>query len=94
MQIKINNNKIGGNMAERKTNVELITDIMENSIHGGMAQAFVIDALVKHTDFMIENKEQILKEEKEDENNGKRSFISMAYWISIAEEISTKIKER
>ncbi|WP_185732926.1 hypothetical protein [Burkholderia seminalis] len=37
-------------MTQRMTNLECLTDIMEFSRYGALAQAFVMDALSKHAE--------------------------------------------
>ncbi len=76
------------------TNTELLTDIMEHSRYGAMSQLFVIDALSKHCQAIIDNKEAIIADHKEKEANGQFQFINMEVWCAVAEEILSKIDNR
>lgn len=69
-------------MKEHKTNVEVVTNIMEFSRYGALAQAFVIDALVKFSDAVS----------KCDPKELDSPLLNGAAWVGVAQEISAKLK--
>ena len=73
--------------AKHKTNVEAVTDIMEFSRFGAVAQMFVIDALMKHA--------ALIAKTKPSDYGAKGSVMLVApeAWIGVAQEIERKLKE-
>jgi hypothetical protein len=71
----------------RGTNVEFVTELMECSRHGTLMQAFVMEALEKWSQTVINHREQLEK----DMENGP---VHARSWIGCAEEIKTKMEER
>jgi hypothetical protein len=69
--------------AKRKTNVEIVVDLMEFSKYGPLAQIFVIDALVKVSERVAEA--------RLDEIDG-GSFLSPEAWQGVAREIREKLE--
>lgn len=67
---------------KKKTNVQLVKNLMEVSQYGVLAQAFVIEAIAKEAKRVSE-----LSPEDFPEN----SFISPKAWIGVATEIRGKI---
>lgn len=68
---------------KRKTNVQIVKDIMENSRYGALAQVFVMDALHKFSDAVAES-------ELKDYPPG--SFVAPEAWIGVAKEIKNKLE--
>ncbi|WP_339800738.1 hypothetical protein [Saezia sanguinis] len=68
------------------TNVEFVTDLMEYSKYGAMAQLFVIEAL-HHYSNSVAN----ASHEQFEEWNG---LISPQVWQGVAREIAEKIENR
>jgi len=68
-----------------KTNVEFVTELMEFSNFGALAQLFVIDALDK---WSARIKDADLSDWGDD------SFIHPDAWKGVAAEINQKLKER
>jgi hypothetical protein len=69
---------------KRQTNVEFITELMEFSNHGAMAQLFIMDALKKVANHVA----SIPLEELRKEFDG--SMVSADAWHGVAKEISQK----
>ncbi|HGO6073748.1 TPA: hypothetical protein ACK3Q6_004472 [Burkholderia cepacia] len=69
----------------RQTNVEFITDLMEHSKYGPMAQMFVIEALAKYSKAVAEAKPESI---------GAAPFINSASWQAVAREIHEKVEAR
>ncbi len=69
-------------MPKRKTNVQIIKDIMEHSQYGALAQAFVIDALSKWSDKVAASTPDQYPE------NG---IVHPPAWIGVAKEIKGKL---
>lgn len=74
------------------TNVEKVTDLMEFSKFGGLAQIMVMQALGQFVDNVIEQEEELLANEAKQEAEGKIGFIHMKSWIGVAKEIKDKLK--
>jgi len=73
------------------TNEDFMNDLMNISPYGILCQAFIIQAIEHYCDKMIADKERILAEDKENQDNGKISIVSHEAWIGIAEDIKTRI---
>lgn len=69
---------------ERQTNVDVVTDIMEYSSYGALAQAFVIDALVKFSKIVMDTPSEKLAMM----DNG---IITCEAWKGVAAEINQKL---
>lgn len=69
------------------TNIEFVTDIMNYSNHGALAQMFVLDAILKFSKLVMETP----SDEMSSMDNG---LISCAAWKSVAQEIHQKIISR
>jgi hypothetical protein len=65
---------------------------MEFSDNGALSQAFVLEALTRYVKKVIEEKDALILEEKENATRGKFAFISMVGWVRTAEEIEKKLK--
>ena len=74
-------------MSKRKTNVQTITDIMEFSSFGALAQVFVMDALAKAA-------ERVASAPPEAFENWDNQLIAPEMWRGVAEEIRLKLMER
>lgn len=70
----------------RQTNIEFVTEIMEYSKYGGMAQLFVIDALDKHSHAVANAPPEAFAKSAH--------FISTEAWQGVAREIAGKLKNR
>jgi len=74
-------------MAQRKTNVQIVKDIMEKSKYGVLAQAFVIEAIVK----LIDQVEAMPLPDMQE--RFRYSVISPEAWKEIAAEIKEKLAD-
>lgn len=74
-------------MAKQMTNVECVTDIMEFSRFGALAQAFVMDVLSKHARQVAETPIEALREAF-----GENPMIGADAWQGVAKEIHTKLE--
>lgn len=63
---------------KRKTNVELITYLMNYSKHGALMQGFIIDALGKHANKVAESTPADYPED---------CMVSPEAWIGVAKEL-------
>lgn len=73
-------------MNKRMTNVEFVTELMEFSRYGAMAQLFVMEALRRYSNTIAN-----ASPEQFEQWNG---LISAEAWQAIAEEIAQKIDQR
>lgn len=71
-------------MKKRKTNVQLVQEIMTYSSYGVLAQLFVIDALTKMSEAVAKaDPDKITRE----------SFVNGRAWTGVAKEIKMKLDE-
>lgn len=70
--------------AKRKTNIELVTDLMTHSKHGVLMQAFIIEAIAKYA-------EQTKVSPPWSKDN---TFISEESWRACADEVVEAINNR
>lgn len=70
-------------MKKRKTNVQIVTDIMNNSEYGALAQLFVMDALTKMSKTI--SKTQVSDYPPD-------GFVAPESWIGVAKEIRKKLE--
>jgi hypothetical protein len=71
-------------LAERTSNVDFVTDLMEHSRHGALVQAFVIEALTKYS-------AQVKTAGPAKFDN---ALMSGETWVGIADEITEKLNVR
>jgi hypothetical protein len=62
---------------KRKTNVQVVKQMMEHSAYGALAQIFIMDALAKHSKAVSET----------DPSKFESGLISGAAWVGVAKEI-------
>lgn len=73
-------------MNKRMTNIEFVTDLMEYSKYGAMAQLFVIEALRQYSATVAN-----ASPEQFEEWNG---LVNPQVWQDVAREIAQKIENR
>jgi hypothetical protein len=69
----------------QKTNVQAVTDIMEFSMYGPLAQLFIIDALLKHSTIVADAS-------VEEFASVGSAFISPVAWQGVAREIKRRVE--
>jgi hypothetical protein len=69
--------------AKRKTNIQLVTDLMSHSQQGALMQAFIIEAISKYSE-----------QTKVSPPWSNQSFISEAAWRACADEALEAINNR
>lgn len=74
------------------TNEEKILKVMNFSKYGALSQIFVMQALGHFCDLVIEQEPNLIKEQEENEKEGKISMINFKSWVGVAKEIKEKIK--
>lgn len=73
---------------QHMTNVEAVTELMEFSRYGALAQMFVIDALTKHAERVAAmTDEQVAKLDAES------GMVNMTAWRGVAREIKAKLEQ-
>ena len=77
-------------MSKISTNEELIIDLINFSPYGALSQVFIIDAIRKLCNHVIENEQKLLIE---DQQNNKTSFISIPAWIGTAKDIKARMDD-
>ena len=71
---------------KRKTNIQLVTDLMTYSQHGVLMQAFIIEAIAKYA--------ELTKEALSKPSWAPSSFISPETWVACADEALDAITNR
>lgn len=74
-------------MSQYTTNLECLTDIMEFSRYGALAQAFVMDALSKHAARVAK-----LPLDELQKQLGNHPLVSARAWHGVAQEIHGKLE--
>lgn len=69
------------------TNVECVTDLMEFSSYGPLAQMFVVDALLKHATSVAKLSDEDLQSWPENH------LIHPHSWRGVAQEIKMKLEQ-
>lgn len=67
----------------RKTNAQVVSNIMNYSQYGAMSQAFVMNALLTSAEAVVAGGAEAMP---------KGSFISPEVWVGVATEIRDKIQ--
>lgn len=70
-----------------ESNEEFMIRIMNFSRNGALMQALIIDALTQHSQRVIDNEEQLLKDMKD-------SFISGEAWVATAKELKEEMDKK
>ena len=68
-------------------NIEFVTQIMKYSSYGALSQAFIIEAVRRYSEDVIEHEHEV----RESMMN---HIINPEAWLGVAREIDKKIKER
>lgn len=79
--------EMGALKLKPKTNVKLITDLMEFSSHGALMQIFVVCGIERYA-------EMVLAELKENPDSWDNSLVDRGAWMGCAEEVLRAMKER
>lgn len=74
-------------MTQHMTNLECVTDIMEFSRYGALAQAFVMDALSKHAEHVAK-----LPLDELQKQLGDHPLVSAPAWHGVAQEVHMKLE--
>lgn len=78
-------------MKKQLTNEDLIKNLMNYSPYGGLCQSFIMQGLREYAQYVIDNSEEILKNEEELATQGKMPLVSQKTWVGIAEDIAERI---
>tara|TARA_R100001440_G_scaffold719_9_gene2342 strand:+ start:232 stop:501 length:270 start_codon:yes stop_codon:yes gene_type:complete len=77
------------------TNTEFVTHLMDyGSKYGPMVQMVVIDCLQKGLNEYIQAEDEIIAKMREDEANGRYSFVNMESWIGCCKETKERMNEK
>ena len=66
---------------KKRTNVQIVTDVMVKSIHGPLAEVFVIEAIHAYVDRVLQAPEPA------------HSMFAPGTWKTVAADINTRLKE-
>ena len=73
------------------TNDEIVLNIMNHSKYGALSQVFVLQAIHKLAQQVIDNEPGLLQSIAEQEKEGRVSIINVHSWIGVAKEIKEKL---
>ena len=73
-------------MSDQKTNIEAVTEMMNFSEYGALAQVFIIEAIGKYAD-------QVAKATPEQLASLRDSFFSPEAWQGVAREVREKLNK-
>lgn len=76
-----------------KNNEELVVDMMNFSPYGGLSQIFIMEAIRRYTEEVIEAEEELLEQERRDEEEGKVSIVSTEGWIGVAKDLKKRMDD-
>lgn len=74
---------------KRETNVQFIKRVMEFAQSGALMQVFIMDALIKHSDFIAN-----MPYEEFEKEFGKGSLFHPMAWHQCAKELQRELNER
>lgn len=77
-------------MSKITNNEELVIDLMNFSPYGALSQVFVMEAIQRYANEVIEQEEKILKDKAKEESEGKISFVDMGSWLGVAKNIKER----
>ena len=80
-------------MSKLKSNEDLVKNLMTISPYGALCQSFITTAIEEKCDQIIKHKEEILEQDRKDQEEGKHSLISVEAWVGIAEDIKNRMDE-
>ena len=66
---------------KKRTNVQIVTDVMVKSIHGPLAEVFVIEAIHAYVDRVLQAPEPA------------KSLFAPGIWKKVATDVSILLKE-
>lgn len=75
---------------DKMNNEEWVLDCMRFSDYGMLSQMALIDMIKVGIRETLKHKKEILAQDKEDEKDGKRSFIHMPSWVGVIEELEER----
>jgi polyhydroxyalkanoate synthesis regulator protein len=80
---------------QNMTNTEFVAHLMDfGSKYGAMVQMVVIDCIQKGLDEYIQAEDKIIAKMKEDEANGRYSFVNMEAWVACCKETKKRMNEK
>lgn len=74
-------------MKQPKTNIELVTELMEYSKNGALTQVYIISALQQWSEYVVNNKDEVIQ-------GMTGSIIHGEAWVQCAEEVLETITNR
>lgn len=78
-------------MAKRLTNEDLIKNLMNFSPYGGLCQSFIMQGIREYAQHVIDNSDEIIKNEEQMMADGKIPIMSQKTWVGIAKDIVERI---
>lgn len=71
---------------QRKTNIEFIAELMEHSKYGALIQPFVLTAIGRYSEVILEHPDTLREQNK-------KGLVNSEAWIGCAQEVIDKLAE-
>ena len=78
-------------MAKRLTNEDLIKNLMNFSPYGVLGQMFIMQAIREYAREVIDNSDEIIKNEEQMIADGKIPMFSQKGWVGVANDIAERM---
>lgn len=78
-------------MSKRLTNEDLIKNLMNFSPYGVLSQMFIMQAIREYAREVIDNADEIIKNEEQMIADGKIPMFSQKAWVDVANDIAERI---
>lgn len=78
-------------MAKRLTNEDLIKNLMNFSPYGVLGQMFIMQAIREYAREVIDNGDEIIKNEEEMMAKGEIPMFSQKAWVGVAKDVAERM---
>lgn len=78
-------------MAKRLTNEDLIKNLMNFSPYGVLGQMFIMQAIREYAREVIDNGDEIIKNEEEMMARGEIPMFSQKGWVCVAKDVAERM---
>ena len=83
------------NKYKNYTNTEFVTELMEGyNDYGALAQMVMIEAIEKGLNVILEHKDEVIEEYKQQKAEGKFHFINLEAWMNCTEQLLDKFNTK
>lgn len=75
----------------RLTNEDLVVNLINYSPYGALSQMFIMQAIREYAKEVIDNADEIIKNEEEMMADGKIPMMSHKAWVGVAKDIAERV---